>query len=120
VSPTPGRVLFGPAAVISYYPSCSVALEPQRYNFANLFYEAVGDHSRFSYWPAHQHLMGGRTKHSGSGARAGGVLTDGQLRDFEELAGYDFAAYCSGEATRGRRRGRRSKPTCLSWLVGWA
>ena len=29
-----------------------------------------------------------------------GVLTDGRLRDFDELAGYDFAAYCSGEATR--------------------
>src|ERR687897_1045325 len=43
VSPTPGRVLFGPAATISYYPSCSVALDPQHYNFANLFYEAVGD-----------------------------------------------------------------------------
>jgi regulator of RNase E activity RraA len=27
------------------------------------------------------------------------VLTDGRLRDFEELAGYDFAAYCSGETT---------------------
>ncbi len=29
-----------------------------------------------------------------------GVLTDGRLRDFDELAGYDFAAYCAGEATR--------------------
>jgi 4-hydroxy-4-methyl-2-oxoglutarate aldolase len=29
-----------------------------------------------------------------------GVLTDGRLRDFDELARYDFAAYCSGEATR--------------------
>jgi 4-hydroxy-4-methyl-2-oxoglutarate aldolase len=28
------------------------------------------------------------------------VLTDGRLRDFDELAGYDFASYCSGEATR--------------------
>jgi 4-hydroxy-4-methyl-2-oxoglutarate aldolase len=28
------------------------------------------------------------------------VLTDGRLRDFDELAQYDFAAYCSGEATR--------------------
>ena len=28
-----------------------------------------------------------------------GVLTDGRLRDFDELARYDFAAYCSGEAT---------------------
>ena len=29
-----------------------------------------------------------------------GVLTDGRLRDFEELATYDFAAYCACEATR--------------------
>ena len=29
-----------------------------------------------------------------------GVLTDGPLRDFDELARCDFAAYCSGEATR--------------------
>jgi regulator of RNase E activity RraA len=28
------------------------------------------------------------------------VLTDGRLRDFDELASYDFAAYCSGEATK--------------------
>jgi len=32
--------------------------------------------------------------------RLAGVLTDGRLRDFSELAGYDFASYCSGEATR--------------------
>ena len=43
VSPTPGRVLFGPAVTISYFPSCSAALDPERYNFAKLFYEAVGD-----------------------------------------------------------------------------
>jgi glyoxylase I family protein len=29
-----------------------------------------------------------------------GILTDGRLRDFDELAGYDFACYSSGEATR--------------------
>ena len=105
VSPTPGRVLFGPAATISYYPSCSVALDPQRYNFAKLFYEAVGDQ------PAGKVLVlasNGYTNTSmGGGTKLfrlqehglAGVLTDGRLRDFEELAGYDFAAYCSGEAT---------------------
>jgi hypothetical protein len=31
--------------------------------------------------------------------RLAGVLTDGRLRDFEVLAGRDFAAYCSGEGT---------------------
>jgi hypothetical protein len=43
VTPTPGRVLFGPAVTISYFPSCSAALDPERYNLSNLFYEAVGD-----------------------------------------------------------------------------
>ena len=40
VSPTPGRVLFGPAVTISYFPSCSAGLDPDKYNLANLFYEA--------------------------------------------------------------------------------
>jgi 4-hydroxy-4-methyl-2-oxoglutarate aldolase len=105
VSPTPGRILFGPAATISYFPSCSVALDPQRYNFANLFYEAVGDR------PAGKVLVlasNGYTDTSMAGGtkltrldehRLAGVLTDGRLRDFEELAGRDFAAYCSGEGT---------------------
>jgi 4-hydroxy-4-methyl-2-oxoglutarate aldolase len=106
VSPTPGRILFGPAVTISYFPSCSAALDPERYNLANLFYEAVGDE------PAGKVIvlasngytdtsMGGGTKllrlHENGCA---GVLTDGRLRDFDELARYDFAAYCSGEATR--------------------
>lgn len=106
VSPTPGRNLFGPAVTISYFPSCSAALDPEHHNFANLFYEAVGDD------PAGKVIvlasngytdtsMGGGTKllrlHQNGCA---GVLTDGRLRDFDELARYDFAAYCSGEATR--------------------
>jgi len=90
----------------SYFPSCSASLDPERYNLANLFYEAVGDD------PAGKVIvlasngytdtsMGGGTKlmrlHQNGCA---GVLTDGRLRDFDELARYDFAAYCSGEATR--------------------
>jgi 4-hydroxy-4-methyl-2-oxoglutarate aldolase len=106
VSPTPGRVLFGPAVTISYFPSCSAALDPERYNLANLFYEAVGED------PAGKVLvlasngytevsMGGGTKLMRLQAHGlAGVLTDGRLRDFSELAGYDFACYCSGEATR--------------------
>jgi 4-hydroxy-4-methyl-2-oxoglutarate aldolase len=106
VSPTPGRVLFGPAVTISYFPSCSAALDPKQYNLANLFYEAVGDD------PAGKVLvlasngytdvsMGGGTKLFRLQEHGlAGVLTDGRLRDFDELARYDFAAYCSGEATR--------------------
>jgi 4-hydroxy-4-methyl-2-oxoglutarate aldolase len=106
VSPTPGRVMFGPAVTISYFPTCAAALDPERYNLANLFAEAVGD------GPAGKVVVlasNGYTDTSmGGGTKllrlqeneCAGVITDGRLRDFDELARYDFAAYCSGEATR--------------------
>jgi 4-hydroxy-4-methyl-2-oxoglutarate aldolase len=106
VSPTPGRVLFGPAVTISYFPSCSAGLDPERYNLANLFYEAVGDdpQGKVLVLASNGYVdvsMGGGTKLSRlQRHRLAGVLTDGRLRDFDELAGYDFAAYCAGEATR--------------------
>jgi 4-hydroxy-4-methyl-2-oxoglutarate aldolase len=106
VSPTPGRVLFGPAVTISYYPSCSASLDPDRYNLANLFYEAVGDDpgGKVVVLASNGYTdvsMGGGTKLMRlQEHRCAGVLTDGRLRDFDELARYDFAAYCSGESTR--------------------
>src|SRR5919112_3202031 len=43
VSPTPGRVLFGPSVTISFFPTCRATNDRERYNFGNLFYEAVRD-----------------------------------------------------------------------------
>ncbi len=106
VSPTPGRVLFGPAVTISYFPSCSAALDPERYNFANLFYQAVGEDpvGKVLVLASNGYTdvsMGGGTKLMRLQVHGlAGVLTDGRLRDFSELAGYDFASYCSGEATQ--------------------
>jgi 4-hydroxy-4-methyl-2-oxoglutarate aldolase len=106
VSPTPGRVLFGPAVTVSYFPTCSAALDPEVHNLGNLFYEAVGDApegkvlvlASNGYTDA---SMGGGTKLSRlQNHGCAGVLTDGRLRDFDELARYDFVAYCSGEATK--------------------
>jgi 4-hydroxy-4-methyl-2-oxoglutarate aldolase len=105
VSPTPDRVLFGPAVTISYFPSCSAALDPKRYNLKNLFYEAVGDkpEGKVIVLASNGYTdvsMGGGTKLSRLQENGcAGVITDGRLRDFNELAKYDFAAYCSGEAT---------------------
>jgi 4-hydroxy-4-methyl-2-oxoglutarate aldolase len=106
VSPTPGRVLFGPAVTISYFPSCSAGLDPDRFNLHNLFYEAVGDKPEGKVVVlasnGYTHVsMGGGTKLSRlQNHGCAGVITDGRLRDFDQLAAYDFAAYCSGEATR--------------------
>jgi regulator of RNase E activity RraA len=106
VSPTPGRVLFGPAVTISYFPSCSAALDPDRFNLGNLFYEAVGDEPEGKVVVLASNgytdvSMGGGTKLSRLQRHGlAGVLTDGRLRDFDELARYDFVAYCSGEATK--------------------
>jgi 4-hydroxy-4-methyl-2-oxoglutarate aldolase len=106
VSPTPGRVLFGQAVTISYFPSCSAALDPERYNLQTLFYEAVGDEPEGKVLVLASNgytdvSMGGGTKLSRlQNEGCAGVLTDGRLRDFDELAGYDFVAYCSGEATK--------------------
>jgi 4-hydroxy-4-methyl-2-oxoglutarate aldolase len=85
---------------------CVASLDPDRYNLANLFYEAVGDDpaGKVVVLASNGYTdtsMGGGTKllrlqeHG-----CAGVLTDGRLRDFDERARYDFAAYCSGEATR--------------------
>ena len=105
VCPTPGRVLFGPAVTISYFPSCSAALDPERYNLENLFYEAVADQPEGKVVVLASNgytdtAMGGGTKLSRlQDHGCAGVVTDGRLRDFDELAKYDFASYCSGEAT---------------------
>jgi 4-hydroxy-4-methyl-2-oxoglutarate aldolase len=106
VSPTPGAILFGPAVTISYFPTCEEALDPDRYNFANLFYEAVGDdpEGKVLVLSSNGHpqvsLAGGTKLSRVHNHRMAGILADGRLRDFDELAAYDFVAYCTGEATR--------------------
>ena len=106
VSPTPGRVLFGPAVTISYFPTCRIALPPERYNFKRLFYEAIDDgaEGRVLILASNGYTdtsLGGGTKLSRvQNHRLAGILTDGRLRDFAELQQSDLAIYCRGEATR--------------------
>lgn len=106
VSPTPGRRLFGPAVSISYFPTCGQALAPETYNFADAFYNAVNDDATGKVLVlasnGHQDtsLAGGTKLARVQKMGLAGVLADGRLRDFDELARYEFAAYCYGEATR--------------------
>lgn len=106
MTPTPGRRLFGPAVTVSYFPTCSAALDPERYNFGNLFLEAVGEQpaGKVLVLASNGHpevsLAGGTKLSRAHHHQLAGVLADGRLRDFDELAGYGFAAYCRGEATK--------------------
>ncbi len=106
VSPTPGRLLFGPAVTISYFPTCRTALFPERYNFKRLFYEAIADgaEGRVLVLASNGYTdtsLGGATKLSRvQNNWLAGILTDGRVRDFAELSQYDLAIYCRGEATR--------------------
>lgn len=103
VGPDPDRPLFGPAATMTFLPHRS---DLESHDFADLFYRAVGSH------PAGQVLVmssGGYPDASHAGGTKlsrlqnhglAGVLCDGRLRDFTQLADYDVATWCRGEATR--------------------
>lgn len=106
VSPTPGRVLFGPAVTIAYVPYREDLYDPDRHSFASLFYRAVGEAPEGKVlvlssggYPDTSH--GGGTKlYRAETHRLAGILADGRLRDFDEFGRCDLATYCRGEATR--------------------
>jgi regulator of RNase E activity RraA len=81
-------------------------LFPERYNFKRLFYEAIADGAEGHVLVLASNgytdtSLGGGTKLSRvQNHRLAGILTDGRVRDFAELARYDLAIYCRGEATR--------------------
>ena len=105
VSPDPTRVLFGPVVTVAFVPYRDDLPESGR-GFGSKFYQAVADAPPGAVlvlsaggYPDVSH--GGGTKLSRLHNHGlAGVLTDGRLRDFDELAGYDFATWCAGEATR--------------------
>ncbi|MGW1541899.1 RraA family protein [Streptomyces sp. NPDC002309] len=106
VSPTPGRVLLGPALTISFFPSCEKALPAERYTFTRLFSEAVADgaEGRVLVLAGNGHpdvSLGGGSKLALVAAHGlAGVLADGRLRDFVEIATHDFAVYCRGQSAK--------------------
>lgn len=104
VSPAPRR-LFGPVATIAYVPYRE-DLPQTELGFGALFEQAVRESPAGTVlvlssggYPEASH--GGGTKLSRlNHTAAAGVLVDGRLRDFDQLAGYAFATWCRGEATR--------------------
>ncbi|MGP4087293.1 RraA family protein [Streptomyces sp. KR55] len=106
VSPTPGRVLLGPAVTISFLPACAEALPPEQFSFSRLFQDAIGQgaQGRVLVLAGNGHTdvsLGGGTKLSLVAVHGlAGVLADGRLRDFVDIATYDFAVYCLGQTSK--------------------
>ena len=106
VSPTPERVLFGPAVTLQYVPLREDLRDPSKHDFAVLFYGSASDDAAGKVLVmascGHEHIsVGGDVKLSRvENHRMAGVLTDGCLRDFSELASYDFVTFCSGATPR--------------------
>lgn len=107
VSPSPEQKLFGRAVTISFFPTCTQLLDGETYSFGHLFDKAMQGAAADA---AHTVLVlasngypnvsvAGGTKLSRlSDQGLAGVLTDGRLRDFDELAAEPYASWCSGEA----------------------
>jgi regulator of RNase E activity RraA len=104
VSPTPGRVLFGPAATIRFLPYRADLFTGPDNDFARAYYRAVGDD------PAGKVLVmscggmpdaalaGGKKLSRAAFQGVAGVLCDGRLRDMHELGEQGLVIYCNGEA----------------------
>lgn len=105
-SPTPGRVLFGPAATIRFVPFRQDLYDAAEHSFARYFYAAVGKEpaGKVLVLDSNGHgetSVGGGTKFSRLHNHAlAGLVTDGRLRDFYELKLYDQVFYCRGETMR--------------------
>lgn len=106
VSPTPGRVLRGTAVTIRFVPFRQDVFDARVNSFARLFYEAIpGDPEQvvlvLDSGGRPDISVGGGTKLSRlQNRKLAGLLTDGRLRDFDELEQFEPVFYCSGETVK--------------------
>lgn len=102
VTSTPGEVLFGQAATIRFFPNRRDHHSADD-RFDHLL-EAVAGSGHVLVLGAGGHpdqaLAGGRKVARIEAAGFTGILTDGRLRDLEEIAAFDLVAYCGGETVR--------------------
>lgn len=103
VSPTPGRVLFGEVVTMAFGPLRDDLEDPSQADYFAHYERAVGDEpagkvlAMANHGPAEAAVAGGTRLARAERDALAGILTDGRLRDFDEVVAYRFAAYCRGE-----------------------
>lgn len=103
ITPTPGEVLFGQAATIRYFPNRRDHHSAED-RFDQLLQAVTGTGQVLVLGCGgheDQALAGGKKVARIEAAGFAGLLTDGRLRDLEQIAGFDLVAYCGGETVRG-------------------
>jgi 4-hydroxy-4-methyl-2-oxoglutarate aldolase len=103
VTPTPGRVLFGPAVTIGFVPYRADLHRDEEHSFAAAFHRAIADAPHGTVLVLAS--SGNRDVSLGGGVKLlratthslAGVLAEARLRDFDELARQPFVTYCRGE-----------------------
>ena len=102
ITPTPGDVLFGQAATIRFFPN-----RRDHHSSEDRFDQLLGAVAGTGQvlvlgcgGHEDQALAGGKKVARIEAAGFTGILTDGRLRDLEEIAEFDLVAYCGGESVR--------------------
>lgn len=104
-SPTPGRVLFGPAATMLFAP-LRKDVEKAAFDFPAQLAQALGDSGAGKVVVMACGSMPDAAVAGGvrlallARHECAGLVTDARLRDHDEVRGYAFAAYCRGETAR--------------------
>lgn len=106
ISPTPGRVLFGPASTIRFVPVREDAKDEEIHSFQRLFYEAVPE-------PREAQVLvldtSGHFDHAIVGANKAtrlashdlaGMVADCRFRDVDEIAKMDLSCWCRGTSPK--------------------
>lgn len=102
ITPTPGEVLFGRAATIRFFPNRRDHHSGDD-RFDQLLQAVTGTGQVLvlgSGGHEDQALAGGKKVARIEAAGFTGLLTDGRLRDLEEISGFDLVVYCGGETVR--------------------
>lgn len=106
ITPTPGRVLWGPAATIRFIPVRSDVQNDKLHTFARLFYEAVDEPREGQVLILDTSgqfelaIVGGNKVSRLANHGLAGLIADCRFRDFDEIAEQDLSCWCRGESSK--------------------
>lgn len=106
ITPTPGRVLYGPAATIRFVPVRKDVEDEDLHSFQRLFYEAVPEPRRGQVLvldtSGHfdKAIVGANKATRLETNELAGMVADCRFRDVDEIADMDLSCWCRGTSPK--------------------